>query len=672
MSTPYIAKALELGAGEWFVLGGVDGPTWKDESGRGHDHTIVGATVDQEGGPGPGLPAALVFDGVDDFAYREHHPDFNRSQQPRSTWFGWWRSPVTQQPNLYAVVASKGRTNDTYRQNVSYSSVESNFHNWWGSNLDRNLGTVTNEWNFFAFVVDQSGDFILYVRRPGDTNVVEIDRMSYPNTIEDNGSPHTVGCRAWLDNGIQTERHWTGPITGIGGSSEALTPAQLDELYESAFEEPTGDQHESGGGISVIQIQGIGSGGFEDGEHFAGGGLATVQVSGVGLGAIYEESPPHTVGPPPDDVINAVHAGITRVTRRVDIYEADGETLWMGNAPILGGSVTLDIGRSERRNFSLTLHDEDGNLSPHPGGLWYDKVIKIYRGVITPFTTWEAQLGEFLIDGVDRTHFPNQVSLSGRDYAKKLMNAKFAAPTEFGADPETGLTIPDPMEEIIRVIAINGGISPAKIDFPLTGVNITRPFFFDRDKARWEAMVEVATAYNYEVYFDHTATLRLRRHADPYLDDPVFIFRTGKDPKGNIASFTKAVSDARVRNHIVVTGEATDTLPAWAEAKNEDENSPTSIQNIGIRTETISSPLIDTDQQAEDIANEWLTIYSMEQFNLRIDALVMPWLDVSNVVKFEDPNPAPDDPEKFLLQGLTIPLDLTTMSVEAGRIRLAG
>lgn len=87
---------------------------------------------------------------------------------------------------------------------------------------------------------------------------------------------------------------------------------------------------------------------------------------------------------PPAAALAAVLAGQTRVTRRCEIYESDGVTPWQpGMTPrITAGAVTVDYSRADRRNIDLTLDNKDGLISHNPdGGLWYDKIIKLFRGV---------------------------------------------------------------------------------------------------------------------------------------------------------------------------------------------------------------------------------------------------------------------------------------------------
>lgn len=87
---------------------------------------------------------------------------------------------------------------------------------------------------------------------------------------------------------------------------------------------------------------------------------------------------------PRQDVQEAYLEPITRIRRRVEIYEPDGETPWrpdLWNEVLIEGTVSCDANRDERRTFDVTLYNVDGQLTPQTGGLWYDKVFKIFYGI---------------------------------------------------------------------------------------------------------------------------------------------------------------------------------------------------------------------------------------------------------------------------------------------------
>lgn len=86
---------------------------------------------------------------------------------------------------------------------------------------------------------------------------------------------------------------------------------------------------------------------------------------------------------PPSVARQAIDRGIGQVTRRIEVYEADGQTIWADGLfdRLNDGNVNLTYGDNERRSCDISLGNEDNFLRSNPDGFWYDKVIKLYRGI---------------------------------------------------------------------------------------------------------------------------------------------------------------------------------------------------------------------------------------------------------------------------------------------------
>lgn len=363
---------------------------------------------------------------------------------------------------------------------------------------------------------------------------------------------------------------------------------------------------------------------------------------------------------PPQEVLDAILAPVTQVTRRVDIYEADNKTPWALDVPATEGSVSVDHTRAERRSLELTIKGIDSDFSASPGNIWYDKVIRVTRGVVVNGEPWETRIGTFLIDSMSEPRFPKTISLTCRDFSKKLLKSKFAYPTLF----EQG----ESLENVIKAIAINAGIE----DFILPNTNQTlgREFLFDSGEERWNAIKDLATAYNYEVFFDPRGALVMREFRDPLLDPTIFTFETGRG--GSLVDWEKSSSDARIYNHIAVSGEGTNQLPVYAEARNTAPTSPTRIELLGERTYEYASSFIETVGQAEDVAQSMLKMRALEEYDLSLDSVVIPWMEAGEIVEFLDPNATESDPTRFLLSSFDIPLGLEAMTSVAKRVTFVG
>ncbi|QRI45614.1 minor tail protein [Gordonia phage RoyalG] len=88
--------------------------------------------------------------------------------------------------------------------------------------------------------------------------------------------------------------------------------------------------------------------------------------------------------PPREDIQRAFVEPTVQVIRRIEIYEQDGATPWkqeLWDDLLIGGSVSLDYNRDERRALECELDNSYGDLDPEHGGLWYDKRFKLYYGI---------------------------------------------------------------------------------------------------------------------------------------------------------------------------------------------------------------------------------------------------------------------------------------------------
>jgi hypothetical protein len=108
----------------------------------------------------------------------------------------------------------------------------------------------------------------------------------------------------------------------------------------------------------------------------------------------------------------------------------------------------------------------------------------------------------------------------------------------------------------------------------------------------------------------------------------------------------------------------------WAEAKNQSITSPTRISKIGDRYTEFTSAFVQTTAQAQTLADSYLAVHSLEEFELSFETLMLPWLEVGDIIGWVDPNPAPDDPDTFLLSSLNLPLSLSPMSGLGRRVSL--
>lgn len=385
---------------------------------------------------------------------------------------------------------------------------------------------------------------------------------------------------------------------------------------------------------------------------------------------------------PPPEALAAIQAGVTRVLRRVEIYESDGDTLWTPTngdtrSRLIDGSISLDYSRDERRAYDMTLNNSDFMLdSKGSEGFWYDKILKPYRGVrypavpeapfYLPYKDWEVQVGEFMIDKIDDDDSQPMLKVSGRDYTKKCLSSKLEKSESFPA----GTYIYD----LIKALAANAGIKKFKI--PFTNETLATSLDLERGTERWNVMAQAANSHNYDIYFDNQGYLTMSKYTDPALSAPVQTFSTG--PDGNLVTYTKSSDDSNLYNHIVVTGDRESVeggailMPYFGEAKNTNPSSPTNIDRVGDRYFPFQSSFFTSNQQCQELANSLLAIYSLESYNISWSSINYPWLDVGQTADIYEPRSKSTTAAKFLLDTLTIPLTLDPMSATGKRVLKTG
>jgi hypothetical protein len=380
-------------------------------------------------------------------------------------------------------------------------------------------------------------------------------------------------------------------------------------------------------------------------------------------------------GLPPDEVLDALTAGVVRIRRRAEIYESDSTTKFdipYWDQRLVEGTVTVDRERDERRMCDLTLDNGDGLLKHDPyNGFWFDKIIKVFWGIkyydqLGNTKLWEVQIGEFMIDRIDENRFPDLVKVTGRDYAKKCLTSKI----------QYSLSFPSftPIEQIIQAVAANAGVT--KFNLPITGQVYNRSIVFERGLERWKVLQQVADTIGYEVFFQGDGKLTMQRYPDPTYDPVAWEFTQGS-PDGTLVEYKRSSNDSRIFNHIFVVGATTTvndiSTTVFSEKRNDDPGSPTRISRIGDRVmPPVQSDYITDQTQADNLAAQLLAVNSLEEYSIDFSSVILPWLDAGDIITVEDDAATDFTPKRFLFSNFTIPLGLGAMTGNARRVTMVG
>lgn len=365
--------------------------------------------------------------------------------------------------------------------------------------------------------------------------------------------------------------------------------------------------------------------------------------------------------PPPAAILAAFEGERVNPVAWVDVYLANNTTAWAQQIPITDGKVSVDMGRDERRNLDLTFYDLDQVLGYGPGQFWFDKILKPFKGIaLDDGSIYAYQLGEFMIDQIERPHFPRTVHVTCRDFVKKLKLAKFTSTTTFTAGTQ--------VKDIIFAIATNGGVS--KFNIANITTVLAADITFERGTPRWDACKKLAESISCDLYFDSVGFFTLALMVDPITAPLAYSFKTGTT--GNMVSFTKSSTDNEMFNDVLVYGDGPDNPLVFAQAENNNVTSPTRISEIGRRTTEFKSQFLDTNAKAATLAGKLLSVSALEQYQMSLESISIPWLEAARAVEVLDPNAAVTDPTRFLLTDFEVGFQLGSMQATAKRVTIVG
>lgn len=328
---------------------------------------------------------------------------------------------------------------------------------------------------------------------------------------------------------------------------------------------------------------------------------------------------------------------------------------WVSGTDPLGITASIAANDKGGRWFDLHLPRLGGYESQRltrAGIYWLQNLEQI--------TTYEIQMGEFVIDSISEDNFPNQVKVTARDYTKFCINSNFTQAVTFVAGTR--------LSDLVIALATNSGIK--KINVPQFPDKLSSDISADKGTSRWEVMKNAAESCGCEIYFDEQGFLKMKKFDDPSVTPVDITFKTG--PQGNLVNFSRSINDSRIYNHVAVYGNPPDgaenQLPFFGEAINTEPSSPTNVNRIGDRLFTFESNFFTSNQECIDLAILYLKINSLESYEFQFDSLVYPWLEVNRIAQIIDPAALTADPDRYLIDTINYPLGLGPMSLTGKRV----
>jgi hypothetical protein len=321
--------------------------------------------------------------------------------------------------------------------------------------------------------------------------------------------------------------------------------------------------------------------------------------------------------------------------------------------PIADGSVTLDRGSKVRRSLSLTVADVSYlPWNPTDPLAVYGQQIVVQSGIRLNGAVEYVPLGTFRIDEPQGDTLTGPVSLTGKSSESTLQDDPFTTPTSTlgmgGCFDAIKLLIHQTLPNVTIVNSTHDTRNPR--------VAVAT---WDAQSDRWDAITQVATAMQAEIYVD--AFDRFVVADIPNVLSASVVWDVAEGEGGTLFTAARQMSRANVFNAVVASGEntATATAPISATARDNDPTSPTRWGGpYGKVTKFYSSSLLDSVGSCEAAANSMLFDAIAPNITTTITASPNPALEAGDCVRVSYARRK----ELFLVQAVTIPLSVDSGS----------
>lgn len=315
-------------------------------------------------------------------------------------------------------------------------------------------------------------------------------------------------------------------------------------------------------------------------------------------------------------------AGYSRTLQcTVDFYQ--GGVLTWERAPVVSGSITADRDSKVRTNCDVVVAVEE----------WADLPVdnkagrfEVYRGVGTLGYAERLQLGEFRVDEITRPSM-SSVGIKGSGLEAYVADARFLTPRT----PPYGSSTTSAIMTLVREVLPGA-------EFRLrntTDRRVTATATWDRE--RIDAVGDLASSINAEVFVDGTGTWVIADLPDPTGGAPVFIVDDGE---GGVLVDRKEVDTRdRVYNAASVTGHSSDqnVPPVWAWAADLDPASPTYFYGpFGQKPIFYTSQFFTTTTQCQVYANVLLAEALAANVSVSFTTTPIDFLEVGDVIGVRD------------------------------------
>jgi hypothetical protein len=330
---------------------------------------------------------------------------------------------------------------------------------------------------------------------------------------------------------------------------------------------------------------------------------------------------------------------------------------------IISGDVSLTFQNGSRRNASLVLDNIDGLYTPsYRGKLWIQKRLRIWAGLNIQNEDYLFSKGIFFLSEPQVNSY-----FSDRNVSLSLLDKWSFLDGTLGGKLGATYIIPlgTNIFDAVKAVLIAAGETKPPIVDPTSEVT---PYTITQDSSGTYAdlLITLANMISWNIYFDANGYLNLRQPIDDLTKSSDWDYAT--DEVTYLGSSHKYSFD-KVRNKIYVIGDNINGSLVSESASDTNIFSPTRIDLIGERSETIVDTIIYTNVLAQDRANYELKKSIILQESVDEDSLIIPHLQEGDIVTILDTSNGLNR-NKYTVQSINIPLlNQEKMTISAWKSR---
>lgn len=357
----------------------------------------------------------------------------------------------------------------------------------------------------------------------------------------------------------------------------------------------------------------------------------------------------------------AIKSGFYKQVAKIDFLRLEDETVKQTIiGEIIGGSLSIKRGNGSRRSVTVELQNIDREFEPNKdGNIWANSKFRLSLGISVNGEDRFFPQGVFVTKNPTVGSFPkgSTITLSGVDKFS-LFSGELGGTLDATYIVPNGSDINDAIRTIFSLYLDPNSQIPADPLVPilqsLSGGQATIPYEVTEELGgNLGGILEHFWRYNSRnMFYNESGRLVYENDENDSLKASLWDFTTGEV---NYLGASYSYEFENLRNKIIVVGDNINGVIVRGEAVNDNPQSPTSVNRIGVKIETVTDSVIDNNTDATAYAEYLLKRKTVLQNAISLSVTPMFHLDVDQVITITDERLGLEE-KRFLIESISIPL----------------